>query len=131
MYSLFLDDERQPKSVTWVKLPLVDWVIVRNYDEFVKVVTERGLPNVVSFDHDLSFEHYPFNANDVGEMRNIPYQIYNEKTGYHVVKWLIEYCRERTLKFPTYYVHSMNPVGRANIRNAIEDYIRQCGQNLI
>ena len=57
-YYLFLDDERYPKQVTWVNLPLVDWVIVRNYNEFVKKIEEDGMPVFISFDHDLADEHY-------------------------------------------------------------------------
>jgi len=45
-YSLYLDDERDPKTDR-------DWVVVRSYDEFVQTVEERGCPSYVSFDHDL------------------------------------------------------------------------------
>lgn len=32
---LFLDDERVPQDVTWIKYPEnVEWVVVRSYDEF-------------------------------------------------------------------------------------------------
>lgn len=57
-YKLFLDDERNPYKVTWVKLPLGPWVVVRNYDQFIKHITNHGIPSFVSFDHDLADEHY-------------------------------------------------------------------------
>ena len=43
---------------------------VRSFEEFVGYVTANGLPDYISFDHDL------------GE----------EKSGYDCAKWLVEYC---------------------------------------
>lgn len=116
-YKLFLDDLRLPQQVNWVEMPLGPWVIVRSYDEFVKVVKSAGLPSFVSFDHDLSQEHYP-----VGPITEIDYRKYTEKTGFDCAKWLCEYCMDRRMDFPNYQVHSMNPVGRENIKSYIESY---------
>ncbi len=121
-YSLFLDDERIPFNVYWINLPSVEWTIVRNYNDFVKTITNKGLPIRVSFDHDLSFEHYPFNADDPKHINEIPYDIYEEKTGFHCAKWLVDYCQNKGLSFPEYYVHSMNIIGRENITRYIENY---------
>lgn len=56
-YNLFLDDIRNPSDcIHYMYTPIytsVDWVIVRNYNEFVKTIEEKGLPEIVSFDHDL------------------------------------------------------------------------------
>ena len=63
----FLDDQRNPNDAYLHldgvpgKVSLVehsgihqdDWVIARTYEEFVKCVKYLGLPDVVSFDHDL------------------------------------------------------------------------------
>lgn len=39
---LFLDDIREVKDVTWVKLPeRNDWKIVRSYDEFVNFIQKK------------------------------------------------------------------------------------------
>jgi hypothetical protein len=35
---------------------------------------------------------------------------------------LVEYCMNNNLEFPDYQVHSMNPIGRENIRSYIESY---------
>ena len=45
---IYLDDVRTPMDKQ-------DWVIVRNYDEFVDKVSEIGLDNIelISLDHDL------------------------------------------------------------------------------
>lgn len=53
-YNLFLDDVRKPTDVKWLDLPPVDWVIVRNYENFEKIIRKAGLPSIISFDHDLT-----------------------------------------------------------------------------
>lgn len=118
-YNLFLDDERVPKQVKWIELPLVNWVIVRNYDDFVHHITTHGIPLIVSFDHDLALEHYA----DAGKQQ-LNYATYREKTGYDCAKFLVEYCLERNYNLPKYYVHSMNTVGKANILSLLNSYTR-------
>ena len=110
-YNLFLDDERFPRDVKWVELPPVVWFIVRSYDEFVKLVTEKGCPNIVTFDHDLADAHYRGQES-------------SEKTGYDCAKWLVSYCMNGETIFPKYYVHSLNPIGKENIITYIESYKR-------
>ena len=116
-YSLFLDDVRYPKQVTWTELPLVEWKIVRNYDEFVRFITQNGLPTRVSFDHDLADSHY-----SDAHSTTIPYESYTEKTGYDCAKWLAKYCAEHKLPFPETFVHSLNPVGSDNIKSIVQSF---------
>jgi hypothetical protein len=111
-YNLFLDDIREPKDVTWIKLPEVDWFIVRNYKEFVDSIKKKGLPQMVSFDHDLAPEHYAFNNSNNSD----------EPTGYDCAKWLVEFCQCHHKQFPQYYIHSMNPAGVKNIDSYIKSY---------
>ena len=127
MYKLFLDDERDPKQVKWVQMPLGPWVIVRNYDQFVKHIMEHGLPSFVSFDHDLADEHYrPSMYNKDKHYSNYYTDgTFKEKTGYHCAQWLVDYCMNNNKPFPEYQVHSMNPIGVENIRGYIENYKKQ------
>lgn len=119
MKYLFLDDERMPKDVTWLLIGgpggrVADWHIVRSVNEAIEWVKNNGFPDVISFDHDLSFEHY---AGDFS----------GENTGYNFAKWLIEYDMD-TGTMPSNFiftVHSMNPIGSENIRNLLSNYIRQ------
>ena len=109
MYNLFLDDVRDANTF------LQDtrtWVTVRNYNEFVKMITERGIPSYISFDHDLADEHY---ANMGGGQ-------FNEKTGYDCAKWLVEFCLRTKQILPDWRTHSMNPVGRKNIDELLLNY---------
>ena len=117
-YNLFLDDFRMPKDAyNYLLQPIyisVNWEIVRSYDEFVKIIIEKGMPDIISFDHDLSDQHYS---------QQLSYDQYTEKTGYHCAKWLINYCIDNNKKLPTeILIHSMNPVGSLNIKSLFESY---------
>ncbi|NBP02592.1 MAG: hypothetical protein EBU90_21220 [Proteobacteria bacterium] len=124
-YKLFLDDIREPGDcfrMTGQSVFLdTDWVIVRDYNQFVDVVSERYLdysfPNIVAFDHDLANEHYIDNFVDLDS-----YSKFVEKTGYHCAKWLIDFCIDKELPLPTYYCHSMNPAGKENILSILKSY---------
>jgi hypothetical protein len=135
-YHLFLDDERNLSDVTWVVLPSKinhNWTVVRNYDEFVKTVIAFGVPEFVTFDHDLAEEHYATMIKEVEASRftafvddehgglNLTFDYGSEKTGYDCAKWLVDFCVDRNVKFPEYAVHSMNPVGAERIRSYIEN----------
>lgn len=124
-YNLFLDDYRKPSDAfDYTKEPrFIDlkWKVVKSYNEFVTTIVEKYLddqfPELVAFDHDLSADHYVLKD-------NIDYSEYEEKTGYDCAKWLIDFCIDKELRFPQYIVHSMNPVGKLNIINLIQNY--QC-----
>lgn len=70
-----------------------------------------GLPDFISFDHDLADEHYE----DILDFGIANYESYTEKTGYECAKWLVDYCIDHKIPLPEYAVHSDNPVGSANI----------------
>jgi hypothetical protein len=110
MYNLFLDDKRNPQDVFWVKLPAVPWVVVRSFDVFVRIVLERGVPEIVSFDHDIAPEHEEYAC-----ARYIPYDKLTEKTGCHAARWLYAYCSKSGKPLPTCFIHTLNGAGRANI----------------
>jgi hypothetical protein len=119
MYNLYLDDFRQPTdSFDYLGNPIYNklkWEIVRNYDDFVKIIEERGVPNTISFDHDLSDEHYKHQT-------VINYDL-QEKTGFHCAKWLINYCIDNKKELPTtILIHSMNPAGSLNIKSLFDTY---------
>jgi hypothetical protein len=118
MYNLFLDDVRHPDDVTWVNIPPYNWIIVRSYNEFVNFISKNGVPAYVCYDHDLSDIHYGHGLH--GD--SIPYDKYDEKTGYHCAKWLVDHCMKKGVKHPDYVVHSMNPVGAQNIISYVESY---------
>ncbi len=103
-YNLFLDDERDPKFAGL----FFDWdfsrvEICRTFEEFVRCIISFGIPEKISFDHDL------------GE----------SKSGYDCAVWLQIFLMDRKdFIMPVFNVHSMNPVGRKNIEAAIHDIHR-------
>jgi len=123
MYKLFLDDIRTPKSTfEFTNNPIykTKWVIVRSYDEFVSYIIENGMPELISFDHDLADMHCIM----TDMITDDDYDIMEGKTGYHCAKWLINYCMDNNVSPPDYLVHSMNPIGASNIRYLIDNYKR-------
>jgi hypothetical protein len=111
-----------PEDVTWVKLPSAEWIIARNYADFVTIILSKGLPEFIAFDHDLSDEHY-YPITILG-INDIPYISYKEKTGFDCAKWLVDFCIMNNKKLPKYVVHSMNPIGKENIEKYLENFER-------
>lgn len=119
-YNLFLDDFRMPKDAfEYTKLPIylsVEWIVVRNYYAFVTIIQNKGIPDALSFDHDLADEHY---------VQQKVYDQYSEKTGYHCAEWLICYCIDNKKELPaTILIHSMNPAGSLNIKSLFDSYYK-------
>ena len=122
---LFLDDVRNPiDCILYIKDKIYaeEWDIVRNYNEFINYITENGIPDLISFDHDLADEHYSPTMYGGGSLYNHLYSEFKEKTGYDCAKWLCDYCSENGLPLPTYLIHSMNPVGRDNILGVLKTF---------
>jgi len=113
---LFLDDIRYPiEAYHYIKQAIYlrkDWHIVRNYEQFINRILEYGLPEMISFDHDLADKHYL--ESDSEE--------FIEKTGYDCAKWLVEHCMDNDLDLPEFYCHSMNPVGKENIESLLKNF---------
>lgn len=123
MKKLFLDDFRIPKDCIKGLVPSymnklfleTDWDIVRNYNEFVDWIKKNGIPDFISFDHDLADIHYRMDfSEDITNQGT-------EKTGYDCAKWLGEYCLDNNYKLPQYVVHSQNPVGKSNIKGYLDN----------
>ena len=96
-YSLYLDDERNPKTDR-------KFSICRTMDEARDMVVEYGFPEYISFDHDLG--------------DGIP-------TGFDFAKWLVDHDLD-TNTMPhnfTFNVHSANPSGVANIQGLLDHYM--------
>ena len=131
MKKLFLDDLRNPKDgiglvpsnlnqFYWAN----DWAIVRCYDEFVSYITKNGLPDFISFDHDLADDHYvAYMELQKGHLEG---SVPTEKTGFECAKWLVDFCLDNDGQIPDFIVHSANPVGKKNI----ESYLANAQKHL-
>lgn len=125
--ALYLDDVRTPTE----NLPNYHpWNVVRNYNEFEKWIIENGIPDLISFDHDLAKEHMDDYFSQFGkEGFQIPdYESYKEKTGLDCAKFLVEYCQKMNVPLKQCVVHSHNPVGAKNIQSFINGFHRHMEQ---
>ena len=105
MKKLFLDDIRTPDMV-YDKTVATDFVVVRNYAEFVNYIKQNGIPEFISFDNDLGLDKNGEVAPD----------------GYAAVKWLV-YESGLDLRYLEFKVHSANPVAAEQIRGLLNNYI--------
>ena len=117
---LYLDDVRTPIGD--------DWIIARNYDEFVAQIKLHSLGNfeVISLDHDLGETAMVEYYNNVKENYIIDYSNILEKTGYDAAKFLVAESMNTSIPLPQVYVHSANPIGSANILGYVNNYYKNC-----
>lgn len=125
---LFLDDYRQPidcasymyrKGVD-CKIYHKEWNIVKSYGQFINWINQNGLPDFISFDHDL---------NDLEELqesleKNEWFDSISNKeyTGMDCAKWLVNYCLDNNKSLPKFAVHSANPCGASNIEGLLNNF---------
>jgi hypothetical protein len=117
---LYLDDIRTPVDE--------DWIVVRDYDEFVSQIKLHGLGNfeVISLDHDLGegamVEYYT----NVKNNYMLDYNNINERTGMDCCRYLVAESMNVKIPLPQIYVHSANPIGSANMMGYINNYLMNC-----
>lgn len=114
---LYLDDVRTPTEG--------NWIIARNYEEFVEIINREGLENfsVISLDHDLGDSAMREFYSNVYVNDKLDYNNITEKTGLDCAKFLIESSMDLGKKLPQIYVHSANPVGTVNIIELINNWL--------
>ncbi len=129
-YNLFLDDFRQPEGAA-AYMPVgvkaiyrtKEWIVAKSHKEFVEIVQAKGLPKLISFDHDLADQHYSIMTPMTGEGTEEFYKAaYQEETGYHTAQWLVDYCLDNKQELPDFLVHSQNPVGAENIEKLLLNF---------
>ena len=120
---LYLDDVRTPLAE--------DWIIARNYDEFVCQIRLFGLGNfeVISLDHDLGDTAMVEYYTNVKNNYNLNYENILEKTGYDAAKYLVAESMNKGVPLPQIYVHSANPIGSANIMGYVNNYFMNTKQS--
>ena len=100
---MYLDD---------IRTPVEEFnFVVRSYDEAVAIIKRHGVPNFISFDHDLGVD-------EDGILL---------KSGFDFTKWLVENDLDGVYKLPKdfrFKVHSQNPVGKENIISLLDSYLK-------
>ena len=114
-YYIYLDDVRTPIEK--------DWIVVRNYDEFVETVTKIGLKNIalISLDHDLGDSAMKEWHTNVAVNYTLNYDNITEKTGMDCTKWLVDQWLNGAPVCPV-KIHSANAVGSANMMGYINNF---------
>jgi len=112
---IYLDDLRTPIDQ--------EWIVVRNYDEFVDTINKIGLENIglISLDHDLGDSAMKEWHTNVYHNYTLDYDNITEKTGMDCTKWLVDQWLEGK-PVVTVKVHSANAVGSANMMGYINNY---------
>lgn len=83
----------------------LNFIWVKTYNEFVNYIKQNGVPQFISFDHDLSKTSLP-----------------TDPKGFDCAKWLVSYCKQNGIKMPMTYVHSANPKWRGVMRDILNGY---------
>lgn len=92
MYKMFLDDIRNSPDDTWV--------IVRSSREAIDYIQQNGLPDFISFDHDLG----------------------GDDTAMVFLYYLVNNICNSSDDPPKYKIHSANPIGSKNIEAFMESW---------
>lgn len=108
-YNLFIDDERFPPDDGR------KWIIARSSAEAISIFEDRGVPDFISFDHDL--------GGDDTSMKFIN----------HLIELSLDLLHlgidKRAVNFPRHYtVHSQNPIGAQNIDLRMKKFIEFLGE---
>ena len=113
--NIYLDDVRTPIDP--------DWIVVRNYEEFVTKIEEIGLENIdlISLDHDLGDTAMMEWHTNVAKNYKLNYENITEKTGMDCTKWLVEQWMNNKPVCKV-MVHSANAIGSANMMGYINNY---------
>lgn len=77
----------------------INFIWVKNIEQFSDYIVKHGLPEMISFDHDLG--------------AGLP-------KGLDCAKWLVNYCRKTKQTLPKCFVHSANPNGQREIKNILK-----------
>lgn len=126
---LWLDDLRNPFIDEEKKVPLgndkwnINWV--RDYKEFTAWIKIYGLPDAISFDHDLADEHYTpeyfwNNYEESKKFQEWKSKSYIHNTGEDCAKWLKMHLAWESEELPEIFVHSANPVGADKIKEVFK-----------
>lgn len=101
-WKLFIDDIRNP--------PDDSYAVARSVIEAQLMISFYGMPNFISFDHDLGIDE----SGDI-----LP-------SGYDLAKWIVEMDMNGAIVLSDSFdftIHSMNPIGAGNIRAYLDNYL--------
>lgn len=109
-WNLFIDDERWPLDATWADWydKKHEWMVARTWVEVRNLIDTYGMPEFISFDHDLGPEEVYLN-------------------GYEIAQEIVDKDISGEWQIPenfAFYVHSKNPIGKKNIEGLLNGYLK-------
>lgn len=128
---LWLDDVRDPNVGTWLMAYAPQFaygegqvVWVKDYDSFCAWIKEHGMPDQISFDHDLGLDKFQSLRDKGMSKRGFKKlrQAGEFKSGKDAANWLVNYCLDNDVDLPKWGVHSANPTGADNIRSLLKNF---------
>jgi hypothetical protein len=102
---LYLDDIRIPGDNPFHEDSVysdLEWTIARSSAEAKDLIILKGMPLLISFDHDLG----------------------GDDTAMRFLSWLTREYWDGVVSPPDFRIHSANPVGRLNILSFMQSWIR-------
>lgn len=138
-YNLFLDDIRNVKDAYIYpirnengdivegrsleiisNIPRFNWITARSYEDFVATIEKNGLPEAVSFDHDLHQEHMDHYFAVTSLVGIVEYGNLKVKTGKHCAEYFVDKWKDSGYTHvPKVFVHSANRWGADEIRKVL------------
>jgi hypothetical protein len=132
-FKLFLDDIRMPDAafIYEERIKLLDkthtrsceWEIVRNYNDFCEFIDKFGIPEIVSFDHDLCEEHIKHYFDVTSKVGVIEYGNLKTKTGKHCAEYFVDKWKAAGKPKVYVLVHSANRWGQTEIKNVLKELL--------
>lgn len=104
---VYFDDIRNPhESVSMFgNLYAKEWHVVRSIPD-LKAIVEVKMPDLISFDHDMTFKNYGGDYSD-------------KQTGFDALQWLLDYCDARNVRPPIIKLHTMSDQGRERMQSLL------------
>lgn len=124
-YYLFLDDNRLPIYIQDnPNVPKhVPWTTVKSYMEFVEIIEDQGLPEFISYDHDLCYEAIREFLRIEGTNQPFNYKRpFMKKTGMDCLEYVLDICKKYNIQHPPYFVHSSNYICAKKMRERIDEH---------
>lgn len=115
-YKMYIDDIRNPPDRTWV--------VVRSVEAATSYIALYGYPSFISFDHDLGLKLRIRDDDSIILIADGAEDV-EAPSGFDFAKWLVNQDLDTNWMDAgfAYQVHSANPVGAANIRGLLDQYL--------
>lgn len=93
----------------------INFVWVKNLYQFIEYIEKNGVPEFISFDHDLNNRGGGEGLSDEQKLNN---------NGANCAMWLVKYCQKTHSKMPKFFIHSANDRGSEEINRILNNNMK-------